>query len=176
MAHVISKALEFCYGHRVWTQVLNAEFANDLKCACRHLHGHEGKVEVYLESFSGALTSGMVTDFRHLEWLKQFLNTYIDHQFIMDANDPLLPFFGSIETSPIHVGAHFVGKRVITTSENNAVTEMFEGLTIVNFTPTSENLAKWLCDLVTYKMKSLGVKCVQVDWWETPKSKSTYKA
>ena len=35
---VIDKTIEFCYGHRVWTQVLNGEYSDDLQCACRHLH------------------------------------------------------------------------------------------------------------------------------------------
>ena len=85
MAHVIDKTFEFAYGHRVWTQQLNGEYAADLKCACRHLHGHEGKMQVYLKSPSGQLDpTGMVTDFRHLEWLKKWINTYIDHQFVID--------------------------------------------------------------------------------------------
>ncbi len=41
MSWIIDKTFEFCYGHRVWTQKLNGEYAADLKCACRHLHGHE---------------------------------------------------------------------------------------------------------------------------------------
>ena len=46
----ISKTFEFSYGHRVYTQTLNSNYSDDLKCACRHLHGHEGKVLVYLQS------------------------------------------------------------------------------------------------------------------------------
>ena len=66
MAHVIDKTFEFCYGHRVWTQKLNGEYAADLKCACRHLHGHEGKMQVFLKSPSGTLDpTGMVTGFGH---------------------------------------------------------------------------------------------------------------
>jgi len=90
MAWIIDKTFEFCYGHRVWTQKLNGEYAADLKCACRHLHGHEGKMQVYLKSLDGNLDqTGMVTDFRHLEWLKKWINEYIDHQFIVDRHDPL---------------------------------------------------------------------------------------
>ena len=90
MAWIIDKTFEFCYGHRVWTQKLNGEYAADLKCACRHLHGHEGKMQVYLRSPEGKLDpTGMVTDFRHLEWLKKWINEYIDHQFVLDKSDPL---------------------------------------------------------------------------------------
>ena len=72
MTHIIDKTFEFCYGHRVWTQVLNGEYADNLKCACRHLHGHEGKVQVFLTA-NDLNESGMITDFRHLECLKTLI-------------------------------------------------------------------------------------------------------
>ena len=83
----ISKEFDFCYGHRVWSQSLNVEFSLDSCLMCRHLHGHQGKVIVYLKSDS--LKSGMVTDFKHLNWFKKFLDDVIDHKFIIDINDPL---------------------------------------------------------------------------------------
>ena len=83
----ISKEFDFCYGHRVWSQSLNVEFSLDSCLMCRHLHGHQGKVIVYLKS--DTLKSGMVTDFKHLNWFKKFLDDVIDHKFIIDINDPL---------------------------------------------------------------------------------------
>jgi 6-pyruvoyltetrahydropterin/6-carboxytetrahydropterin synthase len=64
----IDKQFDFCYGHRVWSQELNAEFSLDSCLACRHLHGHQGKIKIYLESDS--LENGMVTDFKNLNWFK----------------------------------------------------------------------------------------------------------
>ena len=86
--YVIDKSFSFCYGHRVWSQQLEEEFCEvgDYCTKCRHLHGHEGKLHVYLESTE--LTRGMVTDFKHLGWLKDFLDNVIDHKFILDTNDP----------------------------------------------------------------------------------------
>jgi len=52
--------------------------------------------------------------------------------------------------------------------------EYFEGLLIVDFVPTSENLSKWLADFADYVMAPLNVAVSQVDWWETPRSRSTY--
>jgi 6-pyruvoyltetrahydropterin/6-carboxytetrahydropterin synthase len=48
---VIDKQFSFCYGHRVWSQKLVAEYCEtgDTACKCRHLHGHEGLVHVFLE-------------------------------------------------------------------------------------------------------------------------------
>ena len=51
---------------------------------------------------------------------------------------------------------------------------MFEGILIVNFPPTSENLSEWMFNIVQSKMKNLGVNTDKIDWWETPKSKASY--
>lgn len=182
----IDKTIEFCYGHRVWSQKLNGEFAKDLQCACRHLHGHEGKVQVYLTA--DVLVDGMVTDFRHLEWLKKFIDTFIDHQFIIDRNDPA--FYHIVQTSPetalameeIRVPGtdYVVAERIRSRASNNnpakeALDEITEGITIVNFVPTSENLARWMHEIVNAKMSKIGIECSQIDWWETPKSRSSYR-
>ncbi|MFB1007956.1 MAG: 6-carboxytetrahydropterin synthase, partial [Sulfurospirillum sp.] len=83
----ISKEFDFCYGHRVWSQQLDSEFSLTGCLACRHLHGHQGKVIVYLQS--SELKDGMVTDFHHLNWFKLFLDNTLDHKFIIDIHDPL---------------------------------------------------------------------------------------
>ena len=180
MAWIIDKSFEFCYGHRVWTQKLNGEYAADLKCACRHLHGHEGRLTVYLKSPTGNLDpTGMVTDFRHLEWLKKWINTYIDHQFVLDKNDPLYnQIVGDRKLIPVYVpetdyvaGYHlYLGDLEPNTPEY----EYYEGFMIVEFVPTSENLSAWMAELVDVKMKKLNVTVDHIDWWETPKSRSVY--
>jgi len=68
----ISKQFDFCYGHRVWSQELNPEYSLDDCLMCRHLHGHQGKVLVHMESEK--LKNGMVTDFKHLNWFKKIIN------------------------------------------------------------------------------------------------------
>lgn len=180
MAHIIDKTFEFCYGHRVHTQTLNGEYAADLKCACRHLHGHEGKMQVFLKSPTGTLDpTGMVTDFRHLEWLKKWINEYIDHQFILDKNDPLYAqLIGGRSLVPVlvpntdKVAGWSIGLENV--SPNTPEYEYFEGFLIVDFVPTSENLSSWMAELVEAKMTKLGVTVDRIDWWETPKSRSTF--
>ncbi len=180
MPHVIDKTLEFCYGHRVWSQELDGNYANDLKCACRHLHGHEGRVQVYLTAPD--LKNGMVTDFRHLEWLKKWVDQHIDHKFIIDCNDPgfeeITGFrYASASLSPVVLEC-VTQAELFDLDEYPTMAsykkELLEGFLIVNFVPTSENLSKWLADIVQSKMKHLGVKVKQLDWWETPKSRSSY--
>lgn len=180
MAWVIDKTFEFCYGHRVWTQKLNGEYAADLKCACRHLHGHEGKMQVYLKSQDGGLDqTGMVTDFRHLEWLKKWINTYIDHQFVLDRSDPLYnQIIGHRKLIPVYIPdtTHVAGHQIYLgdLEPNTPEYEYYEGFMIVDFVPTSENLSSWMADLVEAKMSKLGVTVDHIDWWETPKSRSVF--
>ena len=83
----IDKQFSFCYGHRVWSQKLHGEYceSGDTSCKCRHIHGHEGLVHLFLEA--GELERGMVTDFKHLGWLKNFLDDNLDHKFIIDLNE-----------------------------------------------------------------------------------------
>lgn len=180
MTWIIDKTFEFCYGHRVHTQTLNGEYAADLKCACRHLHGHEGKMQVHLTGDTLDNT-GMVTDFRHLEWLKKWINTYIDHQFIIDKNDPLYNRLVGDNTPlvPVYVPeTDFVAGWHIDPAYYEDMDhqdyEMFEGFMVVNFVPTSEHLSSWMAELVEAKMSRLGVKVHSIEWWETPKSRSVF--
>lgn len=175
---IIDKAFEFCYGHRVWTQKLNGEYAADLKCACRHLHGHEGRMQVHLTA-SDLDNTGMITDFRHLEWLKKWINEYIDHQFIIDQNDPLYnQLIGDKSLINAYVpDTSFCAGSTVDLSNldpNTPEYEYYEGFFIVDFVPTSENLSKWMADLVESKMSKLGVTVDHVTWYETPKSCSVY--
>lgn len=101
----IDKTFNFCYGHRVWTQELNSDYCakGDDQTKCKHLHGHEGSVRVFLEA--AELDNGFVTDFKHLGWLKDFINTYLDHKFIVDFNDPAVEKI---------VGGEFIEKDFVT--------------------------------------------------------------
>ena len=184
MSHVIDKTFEFCYGHRVWTQKLNGEYAADLKCACRHMHGHEGKMQVFLTAPDLDAT-GMVTDFRHLEWLKKWINEHIDHQFILDHSDPLYRQLLLRESTgmvppiaPVFVpGTDMIaGYNLDLTGiePNTPEYEYYEGFFLVDFVPTSENLSSWMAKIVEAKMKALNVTVQRIEWWETPRSRSSF--
>lgn len=196
MKWTIDKSFSFCYGHRVHNQRLNTKFTDngDSCLACRHLHGHEGLVKVFLEENSNSTNmseTGMVTDFKHLGWFKNFLDNTLDHKMILDIKDPLLPY----ELPELHSPDTFeLQTEYLTYWENEfwtvdltrlindmnlnldnpsekALFEKYEGIVLVDFVPTSENLSGWLLSIANKKMKDLpGVRVKAVEYWETPKS------
>jgi 6-pyruvoyltetrahydropterin/6-carboxytetrahydropterin synthase len=196
MKWIIDKSFSFCYGHRVHNQRLDTKFteSGDACLACRHLHGHEGLVKVFLTGpSSNVKTTGMVTDFKHLGWFKNFIDDTLDHKFIMDLRDPLFPSefplvctpTGKLVLDRVHImdqGFMIPDLTYIKNIINNdevlksqaeidAIFEKYEGAVFVDFVPTSENLAAWLLKVCQEKMKGLtDVQVVAVEYWETPKS------
>jgi len=190
--HKIGKEFDFCYGHRVWSQELKEGYSEDMCLACRHLHGHQGKIIVYLENIENPnkLERGMVTDFKHLGWFKKWIDSVLDHKFIMDLNDPL--FKHEVEGPIMNMMSNFTHLDFIEGGLNKheeeyytinpdwyldltqPIREKYEGMVFVNFVPTSENLSKWLCEVVNKKMNKIGIKCSQIQFFETPKSQSNY--
>lgn len=173
----ISKEFDFCYGHRVWSQTLDKEYSLDPCLKCRHLHGHQGKVIVHLESEK--LENGMVTDFKHLAWFKQFLDNVLDHKFIIDIHDPLfnilLPNINLDNLDSFNEGYKSVKKDFLNNCSGE-LKELYDSYIIVNWVPTSENLSAWFLKITQEKMKKINVKVSQVDFLETPKSKSSFYA
>ena len=170
----ISKEFDFCYGHRVWSQTLNIDFSLDACLKCRHLHGHQGKVIVYLES--NELNNSMVTDFKHLNWFKAFLDDVLDHKFILDINDPLfstlVPNIKKEDFIKFDEGYFSINL----TNFKNEELELYESYVVVDFVPTSENLSAWFLKIVQEKMNGLNIKVSKIEFLETPKSKSTFYA
>jgi len=178
MYWVIDKAFEFCYGHRVWSQKLNKEYSLDECLMCRHLHGHQGLIKVFLASRE--LKNGMVTDFKHLNWFKAWLDSVLDHKFIIDKSDPL--FFdlmshytdsnGLIDESKFncHEEGYLTPKLELLGDAPLALIEKYEGMVVVDFVPTSENLTAWLFKIIKERMRKLPVEVKSVEFWETPKS------
>ncbi len=141
MKYIIDKSFSFCYGHRVHNQRLDTEFteSGDACLACRHLHGHEGLVKVFLEEESqlnsNVVSTGMVTDFKHLGWFKNFLDDTLDHKFIMDLRDPLfMDEFGHVATRGLDID-HGYGY-----ADSTKIVEMKEGYFIPDLTQIEEAL------------------------------------
>jgi 6-pyruvoyltetrahydropterin/6-carboxytetrahydropterin synthase len=170
----ISKQFDFCYGHRVWSQKLDKDFALDECLMCRHLHGHQGKIIVYLEAKK--LIKGMVTDFKHLNWFKKFIDDVLDHKFIIDINDPLydtlLPHFKDKKHLHKMEQNYMLPNLSILDKEPQHIIEMYEGYVLVDFVPTSENISTWLLKIIQNKMTKYDIKVSHIEYYETPKSKS----
>lgn len=182
----IEKQFDFCYGHRVWTQKLDPEFSLDSCHACRRLHGHQGAIHIKLEA--EVLTEGMITDFKHLNFFKKWLDDTLDHKFIMDLQDPSLKFlfpllyeclqdnlvFDRFEGNKEKLSDYYKVRKSVYEHHDLCLQEIYEGLVFVNFVPTSENLSKWILDMVQEKMQPLGVTVKEVKFCETPKSNAIY--
>ena len=100
----VTKKIEFCYGHRLLRY----------EGKCRHLHGHNGVLEVDLAT--DALDDrGMVLDFGEIKRrLKSWIETTLDHQMILCKDDPMVP----------------------------VLREKGEQFQVIDDNPTAENLAK----------------------------------
>ncbi|HEY8503651.1 MAG TPA: 6-carboxytetrahydropterin synthase, partial [Gemmataceae bacterium] len=69
----VTREIHFCYGHRLL----------DYDGKCRHLHGHNGRAVVTLES--EALDAlGMVVDFTRIkELVSAWIDAELDHKMIL---------------------------------------------------------------------------------------------
>ena len=172
--HRITKSFECDYGHRVHNQSLNKDYSIDECWVCRHLHGHRMNVSITLSAEK--LTDGMVTDFKHLNWFKDFIDTVVDHKFIIDINDPLFEVITG--RMPLEVkyqeyqGAKFGYLELH--KKTPVLNEHLESFVVVPFVPTSEELSRWFFEIVKARMAPLGVTVDSVTFKETPKSTAVY--
>jgi 6-pyruvoyltetrahydropterin/6-carboxytetrahydropterin synthase len=171
----IDKQFDFCYGHRVWSQELNKEYSLDSCLACRHLHGHQGKIKLYLTSEK--LENGMVTDFKHLNWFKEWLDSRLDHKFIIDKSDPLFSDLmahyslnDEMDESKFFYFEEGYWICDLKYVDKIELIEKYEGMVVVDFVPTSENISAWILEIVRKKMAKIGVEATAIEFWETPKS------
>lgn len=79
--YAVTKVIDFCYGHRL----LN------YNGKCRHLHGHNGQLEIDVASETvDAL--GMVVDFGQIrDVVKTWIDANLDHRMLLCKDDPVLP-------------------------------------------------------------------------------------
>ena len=76
----VTRVIHFCYGHRLM----------DYSGKCRHPHGHNGQVEVTIES--AKLDSlGMVVDFEEIKLkVQKWIDSELDHKMLLNKTDPLV--------------------------------------------------------------------------------------
>ena len=86
MLHKVVKTIDFCYGHRLL----------DYDGKCRHLHGHNGLLEVEIESDS-LDHRGMVMDFNDLRGVvKDWVDGNLDHKMLLHKDDPVAAVLSEI--------------------------------------------------------------------------------
>lgn len=80
MAYLVTKRLDFCYGHRL----LNYDGM------CRHLHGHNAMVEIDIAA-QHLDDRDMVVDFSDVKRLvKAWIDRELDHRMILRRDDPFV--------------------------------------------------------------------------------------
>ena len=133
----------------------------------------------------------MVVDFKELGFMKDFIDNYLDHKFIIDSADPMFKHlvdgtwallehstftaFKEVRMNGMITG-YTIDLDLIKDSINKPEYEVLEGFFIVNFIPTSENISKWLHTIAQTKLNEYGNGFVvsKVEFFETPKSCSSY--
>ncbi|MCK5121582.1 MAG: 6-pyruvoyl tetrahydrobiopterin synthase [Methylomarinum sp.] len=77
----ITKEVYFCYGHRLMNHAGK----------CKNLHGHSVKASISIKQ-EQLNEQGMVCDFSDLkECVENYINQYLDHNFILHKDDPIVP-------------------------------------------------------------------------------------
>lgn len=77
----VTKEIHFSYGHRL----------RDYEKKCKHLHGHNGIVEITLAA-DKLDYRGMVIDFVDIKDIVQnWIMSELDHKLLLRADDPLVP-------------------------------------------------------------------------------------
>lgn len=189
MKWIIDKVVgEFDYGHSVWTQSLDEELSCNSQCKCKWRHGHRGKVVAYLEAdhLSGA-DNNMVIDFNDMKIMTKFIDNTLDHKYLIDINDPanfdtFSHFWGEDKNSTekfmnyldTYSEGYYKIKDIHLQNLEPILQTKYESYVILPFVPTSENLSKWMFDVMTMKIARTGVKVNKIEWYETPKSRATY--
>ncbi len=78
--YTVTKAIEFCYGHRL----LN------YRGKCQHLHGHNARAVITLAS-EALDAQGMVCDFSEIDRvIGKWIDAEIDHTMLLHEDDPFL--------------------------------------------------------------------------------------
>lgn len=174
----IDKEFHFEMGHRVWAQKLeHADLSITTDCACKHLHGHSYSIKVFLGSDS-LDQSEMVTDFKNLNFMKQFVDDVLDHKFMIDVNDPNFKLITGQdwENNPTtdHPFANFINLgsyNWVGLSDDEKL--HLNSFVLVEFVPTSENICRYLFEYAQSRIGDVAT-VTAVELWETKKSHCRY--
>lgn len=171
----IDKEFHFEMGHRVWAQKLDRpDLSIETECACKHLHGHSYVVKVFLGADS-LDQSAMVTDFKNLNFMKEFVDNVLDHKFMIDINDPNFEIITSVHPSVVSLAKNFANLTEYIKHNEPAKLLHCNSFVLVDFVPTSENICKYLKLYAQERMGDVAT-VTAVELWETKKSHCRYTA
>lgn len=106
--YTVIREINFSYGHRLI----------DYQGKCRHLHGHNGRLEIEIKA-EKLDKMGMVVDFDEVKRrVEQWINSTLDHRMLMSSRDPIAGY----------------------------LKEQGEPLVLLESNPTAENIAKLVYD------------------------------
>lgn len=104
----VTREIHFCYGHRLL----------HYNGKCRHLHGHNGRALITLET-KELDSMGMAVDFSQIKRIMQtWIDETLDHKMILHRDDPVLP----------------------------ELRKQNEPVVVIDVNPTAENIAKLIYD------------------------------
>ncbi len=105
----VTREIDFCYGHRLL----------DYDGKCRHLHGHNGRAVIVIES-DKLDARGMVLDFNDIKRVvSRWIDENLDHRMILRRDDPAVAL----------------------------MEKLGEPLYLLDVNPTAENIAKLIFDV-----------------------------
>lgn len=125
-------------------------FGHESKCARLHGHGYKIHFTVEVKPDYAKLDSiGRVIDFGVIKTrLCEWLEDNWDHRFLLWDKDPY---------------------------SNNSCFGQEDGIVLVPFNPTAENMAQYLCDVIGPERLPRDVRLVKVIVEETSKCQATYE-
>ena len=216
MSYYIEKQFEASVAHRISQQNLCQTLRdnNTRSNPCKCYHGH---TSTFLIGLAGdSLVNSMLIDFNMIGFVKKALDQHYDHRFTIWMDDPLFKFlvleaYDQLIANGVEKGVitEFVPIRynviedldggdqyrtwtVVIPDEirqlDNPLIELLDSFTITSFETSSENLAHWMYNVVTNRLKHVyetttdsylkdvlsGVKVAKVSYKESPKSIAVY--
>lgn len=137
MKPTCTRILEFDAGHRLQRH----------ESKCRNVHGHRYRAEVTCQGDLDAV--GRVIDFSAIKSVVgNWLDAVLDHGFIVQKGDPLIPALEADGTK-IH---------------------------IVPFSPTAEHLAEYIAQKAQALLADSHIAVTRVVLWETPNCFAEWRA
>jgi len=183
--YLISKVCVGSYGHRVYSQDVNADYAGgDATNGCHHLHGHQLALTVAVCAKELDHRT-MVIDFKELGFVKKFVDSCVDHRFLVSLHDPNFEKITGVSTDLVEKLSHsvffhddeFAGCMFNKDAGNSVLEQVhLNSFLIVYFNPTSEELARWVYEGVSAVLDKSPFNAIvkDVTWSETPKTKAVY--